>query len=976
MESTSFDQFSNTELFALEAACDEFEDDLRLGISKSISDYLDSSNPRLVSAVQREFEKIRHSVKVSGGTQMGARQISHTVTGSIAGRRQINEGQLLAGFRLLKLIGEGATSQVWKAHHLELGRDVAIKIPHGSSPGLSKRFARESQAVAKLKHPNIVAIHDVNLTDETPFLVCDLIEGESLAAAIEQQRFSFVESTELLIQITNAIAYSHQQGVIHRDVKPQNILLDQNKKPYVTDFGLARIVNAKNELLTHEGDILGTPAFMSPEQAAGQAAIDHRTDIYSVGVILFQLLTGDLPFRGNIQSIVHQILTCDPPAPRNWNKDIPEDLETICLKCLAKNPKDRFATAGDLLGELTRFKNHEPIHSRPISPWGRFRKWMVRNPAVAAVTSFAILLLVGLAAGGIAFGLAMAAAHETEYRLRMAAESAEQEALSSQVEKEQALRRERQKVQEAKRAFRFIGATFEKAEPILAALSGTSAASNQPLTTEQLFRTAAQRLKKQFPGDPESQAELIDILGNSCRSHGLFKLAQDLLKTGQEIRDRHRSRYAEADYQFQTTRNRFFRGQVQQTMGELDLAERCFLECLNLPVDSGTRELLIAAVHFQLGQLYLAVGRNLEARNHFAEAVQIREKHLTAESNLLKAAQIGYYFCDYLDGNHEVLTQINQIGAGQGWVGKAVFLYSQILNPFSTHQDKVATYRQLLTLLENYLPSLHPILLTAKGDFANLLWKVGLYSEAQQVIVAVIEQGEKICPDHYQLRNAKLHYAKELHRSGEHRQAIPILESLLQDQRNKKLFNEIRHSLLWCYYLTDNLDAARKEVEELLPQVQHKSREEAAWIQYSAARIYQKCGDAKFAELDAKAYRFSQFKNPLPQSGFWSRRLAIILLFNHDLPRALKMIRNAIQLEAKRFHPLHPRVANGRMIHGRILAQMKRTEDAICEFELALKIRQASLPADSPLIRECEARLKQLKQNPLPDRSSSGQSTD
>ncbi len=279
-----------------------------------------------------------------------------------------------------------------------------MKIPHRGHLEAAEveQFLREARTVAQLKHPNIVGIHEVGREGDTVYIVTDLIRGVPLSDWLTGQRLTVREAAELCRKIADALHHTHQMGVIHRDLKPQNIMIDADRQPHLTDFGLARR-EAGEITMTLDGQVLGTPAYMSPEQAQGQA---HRagpgSDLYSLGVILFELLTGELPFRGNARMLIHQVIHEEAPSPRELNGNVPLDLETICLKCLEKEPERRYATAMELSAELGRFLAGEPIHAHPVTLLGRTWRWCRRNRVTSALaTGLIVALLTGFF--GIAF---------------------------------------------------------------------------------------------------------------------------------------------------------------------------------------------------------------------------------------------------------------------------------------------------------------------------------------------------------------------------------------------------------------------------------------------------------------------------------------------------------------------------------------------------------------------------------------------
>jgi serine/threonine protein kinase len=310
--------------------------------------------------------------------------------------RQAPTLKRIGRFELVSRIGLGGFGTVWKARDTELERTVAVKIPRKGqlAPEEVEQFLREARAAAQLRHPNIVPVHEVGREDDTIFIVSDLIRGVSLDDWLSGATPGPREASRLMATIGDAVQHAHERGIIHRDLKPSNILIDEFGQPHIMDFGLA-----KRELgeisMTIEGQVLGTPAYMSPEQAEGRSHwTDRRTDIYSLGVVLFRMLTGELPFRGNAQMQIHQRITEDPPDPRKLNRFLPRDLCTICLKCLERDPNGRFPTAKELADELRRFDRGEPILSRPVSRTERLLRWTKRNPAASAAATLTVVLAV------------------------------------------------------------------------------------------------------------------------------------------------------------------------------------------------------------------------------------------------------------------------------------------------------------------------------------------------------------------------------------------------------------------------------------------------------------------------------------------------------------------------------------------------------------------------------------------------------
>ncbi len=290
---------------------------------------------------------------------------------------------------------------VYKARQKSLDRIVALKMllfgPH-APPEAVKRFRAEAVATAALQHPNIVAIHEVGLWEGQHFLVMDFVEGPSLAKVISDFKFqisNFRRPAGYVKTIAEAIHYAHERGILHRDLKPSNILIDANDQPRVTDFGLAKRLVGDSEL-TVSGQVLGSPNYMPPEQASGKrGTLSRRSDVYALGAILYHAMTGRPPFVGEgLADTVQQVLNTEPVPPRVLNPRLPADLETVCLKCLEKEPAKRYATAQLLAEELSRFLEGKPVLARPVSRLAKLWRWCRRNPRLAGVTAGLVLAIV------------------------------------------------------------------------------------------------------------------------------------------------------------------------------------------------------------------------------------------------------------------------------------------------------------------------------------------------------------------------------------------------------------------------------------------------------------------------------------------------------------------------------------------------------------------------------------------------------
>jgi WD40 repeat protein len=306
------------------------------------------------------------------------------------------------GYEILTKLGRGGMGVVYQAWQTSLHRIVALKMLLAgghAGPEERARFHTEAEAVARLQHSHIVQIYEVGEADGWPYFAMEFVAGQSLAQQLVGVPFPLREAAQLVEQLARAIHYAHQRGVIHRDLKPANVLLTAEGNPKITDFGLAKLLIG-GQAQTQTGAILGTPSYMSPEQAEGQARlIGPATDVYSLGAMLYELLTGRPPFKGeSVLETVRQVVDEEPVPPAHLRPRLPRDLETICLKCLAKTPAQRYSTALDLADDLRCFLNGQPVKARPVSTVEQCRRWCRRNPALAIASTLALLALIGVAA--------------------------------------------------------------------------------------------------------------------------------------------------------------------------------------------------------------------------------------------------------------------------------------------------------------------------------------------------------------------------------------------------------------------------------------------------------------------------------------------------------------------------------------------------------------------------------------------------
>src|SRR5262245_5499463 len=362
----------------------------------------------------------------------------------------------VTGYEVEAILGQGGVGIVFRARNLRLGRPVALKmLLAGAYAGPTElaRFQREAEAVASLCHPNIVQVYEVGDHGGRPYFTMELVEGGSLAQKLTTTPPPIRWAAELVASLADAVAVAHSTGIVHRDLKPANILLTADGTPKISDFGLARRLEGEDRL-TWTGTAVGTPSYMAPEQASGTTGrVGPAADVYGLGAVLYELLTGRPPFRGGTAlETCRQVLSDEPVSPSRLNPRVPRDLESVCLKCLQKDPPRRYSKAAELAEDLRRYLLGQVVAARPVGNWERAGKWVRRSPAVASLSAAAVLALVVGTVASLLFGLE--AGRQAELATARAGKvEAQANALKAKtIAAEENARRAREKEEEATRA--------------------------------------------------------------------------------------------------------------------------------------------------------------------------------------------------------------------------------------------------------------------------------------------------------------------------------------------------------------------------------------------------------------------------------------------------------------------------------------------------------------------------------------------
>ncbi len=487
---------------------------------------------------------------------------------------------------------------VYKAWQVQLKRIVAVKVLRADAyadAGAAARFQAEAEAAARFQHPNIVQVYEVGEHEGMGYLVLEYAAGGSLDRRLAESLQDPRDSARLIETLARAIHFAHQRGIIHRDLKPANVLLSEDGIPKIADFGLAKLLE-RDDALTRDGEIMGTPSYMAPEQVRGLTSeISPATDVYSLGAILYETLTGRPPFKGTTPlSTLEQVSTVEPLSPGKIQRHLPRDLETICLKCLEKEPGRRYPSALQLAEDLARFLHDQPILARPTPLWDRVAKWARRRPGLAAAAAALIVLTLLLLGGGIYYN----------HRLR-------EETLAARIAQRHAAVEARMAFDQRNLALKTLDRLIYDVQERLAPTPATRSLRRSLLDTA--IRGLDEIGRSTADASPNlSQAVAYQKLGDIYRVIGQTLAARDhygrSLRIAGELLDAERHSPAIMEVLYQAHMGL---GQIDIGAEAYDHAKRGFHRAVNMaesvvaakPGEDGPRRDLIEA-YFQLGRAY------------------------------------------------------------------------------------------------------------------------------------------------------------------------------------------------------------------------------------------------------------------------------------------------------------------------------------------------------------------------------------
>jgi serine/threonine protein kinase/Tfp pilus assembly protein PilF len=550
------------------------------------------------------------------------------------------------GYDILEELGRGGMGVVYKARQKSLNRIVALKmILAGShaSPEAAERFLREAETIARLKHPNIVQVHEYGTHQEKPYFSLEYLEGGSLAARLKGEPQAPTEAARLVETLAHAVEAAHALGIVHRDLKPANLLIGADLVVKITDFGLAK---QGDSAVTATGEVLGTPSYMAPEQAEGNnRTVGPPADIYALGAILYELLTGRPPFKGatSLDTIL-MVVDSQPVAPSRLQPKVPRDLETICLKCLEKESAKRYATASELAADLERFLRGQPVLARPVGQAERLWRWCRRNPVVAGLSAallFALLVGLGsvialwldaekqrtmaIAAEGRALGLAAEAQEAQKF--------AEQQSALAKAEAAKANR----EANTANRTATFLIEMFQSADPLgIGGIPALKTRTGEELTARQILDRGAEKVARELAGEPETQIKLLNTMGKVYCTLGFTDKAQSLLEKALALGPT----LPKDDPEVAATLHNL--GWVHHQAGDYTAARRLYEDALGVRQKHADADpFALSETRFNLGWLLADLEDFVGAEQMFKSAVELRLRCRGPDHRDVAVARLG-----------------------------------------------------------------------------------------------------------------------------------------------------------------------------------------------------------------------------------------------------------------------------------------------------------------------------------------------
>jgi tetratricopeptide (TPR) repeat protein/tRNA A-37 threonylcarbamoyl transferase component Bud32 len=627
----------------------------------------------------------------------------------------------VSGYEILSELGRGGMGVVYKARHTKLNRLIALKVVRSgsfASSGELARFRAEGKAVARMQHPNIVQIFEVEEHLGLPYFTLEFVEGGNLAGRLGGTPLPSQEAAELIEALARAVHYAHEQGIVHRDLKPSNVLLTKDKTPKITDFGLAKNVE-RGTGLTQTGAILGTPEYMAPEQARGQLKqVGPLADVYALGAILYECLTGRPPFKAatNLDTL-RQVESDEPVSPRRLQPTCPPDLDTICLKCLQKEPKKRYASALALADDLLRFGQGKPIQARRTRWPERAWRWCRRKPAHATVIGIVAAIPVVVAIVSCIIAYHLDEARQAQYDSRIQAEAREEQ---------------------AKKMALGIARLVEDMEPF--GIKGypfpVSREKGRSFTDLDNLEFAAKMVREELRDEPVVQATLMVTIGNVYRSKGRYHEAAALLGHALDIR---RKQLVAKDPDIAACL--YVLAWVHQEKGNYEVADLLYQEALQILSDRDHIDALRDSIFFNLAWLMTDMHEYATGEAYFGKALANRVQqvgsghrdvavaHVGLAINLAEQQRFPEAFSHFLQAGK--FFQNQQVGKSTTKIVEKHIL-AGVANAGKDYEKGTVLLKEALEITRLLIGDEHPYVTIARAELGLTLGKWGKKEEAEE----------------------------------------------------------------------------------------------------------------------------------------------------------------------------------------------------------------------------------------------------